>query len=178
MSIDTSSIQEQTPLGLLTSYVNSYQSKQDTPKVIQYIKEGYFAFQTGGKNYIIEMRFVDEVVSEIPHITPLPFSPKWLLGIGGLRGEVYSVIELKDFLQLEVTVSGRNVINESFIVLKHEASGYIFKVDAIVGIRNCKITTFESEYDWLSSKGLIDDNEYFLMDIEKLISNESFIRGA
>lgn len=54
-----------------------------------------------GESYAVESRFVREV-HVLKHLTPLPCTPSFLLGVVNLRGRVVPVLDLRKFFDLPV----------------------------------------------------------------------------
>jgi purine-binding chemotaxis protein CheW len=62
--------------------------------------ERYLSFSLGPEEYAIPLLGVKEVVA-VPEITPIPFTPPHFLGIMNLRGQVISVIDLRQRLGIK-----------------------------------------------------------------------------
>ncbi len=54
----------------------------------------FLSFSLGKEEYAIELLSVREVTA-IPEITPVPFTPSYFLGFMNLRGQVISIIDLR-----------------------------------------------------------------------------------
>lgn len=57
-------------------------------------------FRIGNENYAIESEVVKEVHS-LMKLTPVPYTPEYILGIFYMRGKFISVVDLKHFLGME-----------------------------------------------------------------------------
>lgn len=57
----------------------------------------YLSFSLGTEDYAIPLRSVREVIA-VPEITPIPSTPSHFLGIMNLRGQVISIIDLRQKL--------------------------------------------------------------------------------
>ena len=66
----------------------------------QYRGVGY---RVGKRRLISNFGEVVEIVP-MPPVTPVPGAQPWLLGIGNLRGNLFPVVDLKQFLEGERTV--------------------------------------------------------------------------
>ena len=62
--------------------------------------ERFLCFSLGSEDYAIPLLSVKEVIA-VPEITPLPFSPPHFLGIMNLRGQVISVVDLRQKLGIK-----------------------------------------------------------------------------
>jgi purine-binding chemotaxis protein CheW len=60
------------------------------------------AFTVAGERYGIESTYVREVF-RLRHLTPLPCTPAFIGGLTSLRGELVSVVDLQQLLELPVT---------------------------------------------------------------------------
>ena len=56
-------------------------------------------FTLGREQYAMELHHIQEVIP-LPELTPLPGTPKFILGIINVRGQIISVIDLKTFFDL------------------------------------------------------------------------------
>lgn len=165
------------PLALLQSYIDDYQNKQLLPETQIKKSADHFAFTAAGRSFIVRMNQVAEVVKTMPQITALPFSPPWLLGLGSLRGDVFSVVDFKAFLSNELIGKTKSQSNIAYVVFTNEAEGYVFKVEAILGIRSCEVIPWQFEHQWLDGKAELDGHEYFKINLQQLMADASFIQG-
>lgn len=62
-------------------------------------KEVYIAFSLADVKYAIPINRVLEI-GTLPKITTIPKTPNWLLGVTNLRGDIFSVVDLRAFLIL------------------------------------------------------------------------------
>jgi len=69
----------------------------------------YLSFSLGEEDYAVPLLSVKEVIA-VPEITPIPFSPPHFLGIMNLRGQVISVIDLRQKLQIKTQKSSETAI--------------------------------------------------------------------
>lgn len=166
---------ENTPFTILCDYVEKAEARKQIVDKYHDIGESYLAFTAGDKNYLLDMKMVQEVSTTIQDITPLPFTPNWLLGLAGIRGEVFSVVEFKRFVDPAVkNTKGRS----GFIVLHNEGQGYILKVDAIQGIRSCEVSSYQSSRDWLDGQAAMDGRQWLRIDLKNLVTDASFIQNV
>ena len=57
-------------------------------------------FMLANETYALETKFIDEV-SPLTDLTPVPCSPPFVLGIISIHSQIFSVIDLRDFFDLE-----------------------------------------------------------------------------
>lgn len=141
----------------------------------------HIVVQVSGRTFGIPMDNVHEI-QRLPKVTFLPGVPDWILGVTNLRGNVVSVVDLQELLQLPETdapaISKRLVMSHSLV--DDIATGLV--VDRVVGIRNVpKSKTLKptSPVDdrvatFLSGVFELDENLVALLDIDKLLLSEEF----
>lgn len=71
--------------------------------------ERYLGFTLGEEEYGIPLLKVREVIA-IPEITPVPQAPKHYLGIMNLRGQVISIIDLRQKLGITAKTGSENAV--------------------------------------------------------------------
>lgn len=160
---------------ILADYVEQYRNKMQRSTQRHKIDLGYLAFSAGDHHYLLDMGKVLEVKAEIPQLTPLPFTPGWLLGLTSSRGEVYSVVEFKRFV--DSNASRRLAQGESYIALQEEGRGYILKVDAVQGIRYCEVSQLKSPRAWINGHATMDGREWLRIDLAHLVVDAKFIQS-
>ena len=98
MNSENTKATEMTPFAVLCDYVEKAEARKKVVDTYHAAGESYLAFTAGNKYYLLDMKMVQEVSTSIQDITPLPFTPGWLLGLAGVRGEVFSVVDFKRFV--------------------------------------------------------------------------------
>lgn len=160
---------------ILSDYVDRYKNKMEHNTQRHKMDLGYLAFVAGDYHYLLDMAKVLEVSSDITQLTPLPFSPSWLLGLTSSRGEVYSVVDFKRFV--DSNASRRLAQGESYIALQEEGRGYILKVDTVQGIRYCEIGQLKSPRAWINGHATMDGREWLRIDLSQLVVDAKFIQS-
>jgi purine-binding chemotaxis protein CheW len=61
--------------------------------------EQHLVFTLAGGEFAVPLANVQEIAAA-PVITPLPRAPRWLLGVGNVRGDILSVLDLRAFFGL------------------------------------------------------------------------------
>lgn len=158
---------------ILNDYVAQYKSKIQRNNQNQKLDLGYLAFSAGDHHYLLDMGKVLEVNAEISQLTPLPFSPSWLLGLTSSRGEVYSVVEFKRFV--DGNAVRRHNQNDNYIALQEEGRGYILKVDTVQGIRYCEVSQLKSPRAWINGHAAMDGREWLRIDLAHLVTDAKFV---
>ena len=95
----------------------------------QYRGVGY---RVGKRRLISNFGEVVEIVP-MPPVTPVPGAQPWLLGIGNLRGNLFPVVDLKQFLEGERTVlhEGQRVL-----VMRQAGGNVAVTIDELFGQRS------------------------------------------
>ncbi len=70
-------------------------------------------------------------IDYLPEVTPLPNLPQWVLGICNLRGDIVSVVDLKQILHLE---SGGAGTAKKLILIRNDNISTAIIVDKVMGI--------------------------------------------
>jgi twitching motility protein PilI len=89
-------------------------------------------YRVGTRRLVSDFREVVEIVS-MPPITPIPCAQPWLLGVGSLRGNLYPVIDLKQFME-----GRRTVLQEGQrVLIMRQAEGNVaLAIDELYGQRS------------------------------------------
>lgn len=88
-------------------------------------------FVLAGEHYAVEARFVREV-RHLREFTALPGAAPFVLGIVHLRGQIFSVLDIKKFFDLPE--AGLTDLNK-FILLESREMAFGILADVIVGLR-------------------------------------------
>tara|TARA_Y100000817_G_C16773446_1_gene507193 strand:+ start:15 stop:545 length:531 start_codon:yes stop_codon:yes gene_type:complete len=78
--------------------------------------ERYLEFSLGEEVYAMPLLKVREVIA-MPETTPVPFTPDHFLGIMNLRGQVISVIDLRDKLKIKTNVKIEDEESEIAVII-------------------------------------------------------------
>ncbi len=90
------------------------------------------AYRIGSRRLVSSFDEVVEIV-RIPPITPVPGAQSWLLGVGNLRGNLFPVIDLKQFLQGERTVMHEG---QRVLVMRQSGGDVALTIDELYGQRS------------------------------------------
>lgn len=142
--------------------------------------EKHVIVEVSGSTFGIPMDNVHEI-QRVPNITYLPRVPEWVLGVTNLRGNIVSVVDFRQMLEMKETdaptTSRRLVMVHSLV--DEVATGLV--VDRVMGIRNLrkgKIAKTTAATDQMSRfiRGMIDIDGRLaaLLDIDKLLLSEEF----
>ncbi|MFP4307244.1 MAG: chemotaxis protein CheW [Thermodesulfobacteriota bacterium] len=109
-----------------------------------------------------------------PRITPLPNLPGWLLGVGNVRGDIVSMVDLAAFLGMDRPRSGRR---RRFIVVRDRDMRVGLVVDRILGIRtlealgNSGDSREETWHRFVAEERVLPDGVLHLIDLNSLLSD-------
>ncbi len=136
-------------------------------------KEVYIAFSLADIHYAIPVNRVLEI-GTLPKVTTIPKTPSWLLGVTNLRGDIFSVVDLRTFLGLGQI----NSITSRMILVRAEAEDLftILIVDKINGLISIVLEQIKEPTAPIQNKlasyltGFYTDKEQSLalFDIDKL----------
>lgn len=72
----------------------------------------FIEFSLGQEDYAIPLLMVREVIS-IPETTPIPKAPKHFIGLMNLRGQVISIVDLRN----KLTIKPNEVTSDSAVII-------------------------------------------------------------
>jgi purine-binding chemotaxis protein CheW len=144
-----------------------------------YGKDQYIIFRLYSHTYCIYSLFVKELISPKNYsITKIPYTPDFIKGIINLKGDFYTVINLKNFINIEHEENTQNTKEAKLIVLDSTELKLAFLVDDIIDIINISEDYIEYKSDanldklYIKAEAYIDNKVYNILNIEKLIGDE------
>jgi twitching motility protein PilI len=133
----------------------------------------------GTKRFLINLNEVKEVLP-VPPILSVPLTKSWFLGTTNVRGNLYNVSDLAQFLNMPPTAKS---VNNRIMLLSTETTAQVaLLVDGLVGLRSVQEMHTESDNDeskQLFSKQKLSDadgNEWYELDTEGLVQDKNFIQ--
>lgn len=91
-------------------------------------EQKYVQFELNGEQYGLNIASVERIMAEVK-ATPMPRSPKILLGVFDLRGSTVPVVDLRRRFDLAERA------DEGSFVVAHSSSGrFALRVDKVIGI--------------------------------------------
>lgn len=137
-------------------------------------------FSVGRYDMLLPLDTSTEVIANIDY-SPIPISRPWVLGVASRRGQLLTLIDLKNFL---FKTDPLNKIGERRIVVSKVGSVFFgFVVDHVVGLMNLQQEAFEDRYPENWDGNLVnylsgiykEDDEYFgICDLYKMINDKRF----
>lgn len=136
-------------------------------------------FLLGQDKYAVEATYV-RAVYQLTHLTPLPCTPPFVLGIVNVRGRMLSVLDLQEFFGLP---HGRSPGRHSVVILRTEDMEVGILTDGILGARVLPLSAIQSPPPSLTGvsaeyfRGVTSD-QLVILDAETLLSDQSLIVGG
>ena len=133
-------------------------------------------FQAAGMNWLLALDDIDEVLS-IPPIEAIPGTVRWFGGITNIRGNLYAVTDLTDFL----TGSPTQINHEARLLLVHRKHGInaAFIVQRSLGLRQPGQLTqqaLENKPTYaLTSYSEPDNTLWHELNLASLLTNPAFL---
>lgn len=145
-----------------------------------YGKDQYIIFKLSSHTYCIYSLFVKELISPKNYsITKIPYTPDFIKGIINLKGDFYTVIDLRNFINISPEENIQNNNRESkLIVLDSTELKLAFLVDDIIDIMNISEDNIDYKSDanldklYIKAEAYIENKVFNILNIEKLISDE------
>lgn len=156
-------------------------------------KDQYVIFKLGKHTYCIYSLFVKELISPKNYnITKIPYTPDFVSGIINLKGNFYTVIDLKKFIGFkddtavkddnakseEQVTKREELFDNKIIVVESSELKLALQVDDIANIINISQENIEAKNEimldnmYIQAEAYIDEKVYNILNVEKLINDE------
>ena len=89
-------------------------------------------YRIGTRRLVSDFREVVEIVP-MPPVTPVPGAQPWLLGVGNLRGNLFPVVDLKNFLEGERTAPQEG---QRVLIMRQSGGDVALVIDELYGQRS------------------------------------------
>lgn len=154
-----------------------YQITSETMNELLDIKTSnqYILFTLNNHNYYIDLKYVKEFVSlRRLKITKLPYTKDFIKGIINLNGNFLIVLDLKRFLNNDITEITEN---HKLIIAEGKNFNIALLVDDIKGIKiienlNEIKKNSQNNDDFVSAEFIEEDTIYNILNFEKIINDE------
>ncbi|MFY9224970.1 MAG: chemotaxis protein CheW [Blastocatellia bacterium] len=133
-------------------------------------------FLLAKEKYAIESIYIQEI-QPLLDLTPLPTTPKFILGITNLRGQILSVMNLKIFFDL-LDADIKN--SPKLMVVSFGEMTLAFLADDVIGQSRISLLDLQTSLPTLTEKqskyliGITKD-ELIILDIVKLLTDKNII---
>ena len=137
-------------------------------------------FKVGQYDLLLPLDTSTEIFSDI-EFSPVPISRPWLLGIASRRGQLLTLIDLKNFLFNSEPI--KKINNKRIITNNVGQISLGLVVDQVIGLMNPNRNMFENSFPehWDNSvvdilSGVYQEDETFfgVCDFQKLVSDQRF----
>ena len=137
-------------------------------------------FSVGRYNLLLPLDTSTEVISQISY-SPIPISRPWILGVASQRGELLTLVDLKNFLFNSDPI--KKIGSRRIIASKVGSVLFGFVVDHVVGLMNLQQESFEDSYPQHWDSNLVDklsgiykegDVYFGVCDMQKILNDRRF----
>jgi purine-binding chemotaxis protein CheW len=114
------------------------QAGADSPNIVEIAKRQFATFLVAGRFFGIEVAKVQEITHPLP-LTPAHLAPQYVLGMINLRGQIATVVGLRELFQL----SAARIGEEMTVVCRHEGALLSLIVDEVGDVLEVSEGDFE-----------------------------------
>lgn len=133
----------------------------------------------GSKKILINLNEVSEVLP-VPPMQSVPLTQPWFLGVANVRGNLYNITDLAQFMGLPPTPKSSN--NRIVLINSDTTTQAAIVIDSLVGLRSVDSmkqkaktknkNTFFSKNSYFDN----DKNEWLELDVQALVQDKVFIQ--
>jgi twitching motility protein PilI len=88
-------------------------------------------FRIGGRRLVASFDDVVEILT-LPNVTPVPGAHPWMLGVANVRGSLFPVVDLKQFMEGDRTVTHEG---QRVLVIRQSGGNVAILIDELFGQR-------------------------------------------
>ncbi len=133
----------------------------------------------GAKRFLVQLSEVKEALP-LPPFHGVPLTKTWFLGVANVRGNLYSITDLAQFIGMPATT--KSLHNRILLLSTETTTQAALLVDSLVGLRSVqamRVKQADSDADQYFGKQVYiddDENEWLELDIEALVQNKDFVQ--
>jgi twitching motility protein PilI len=132
----------------------------------------------GARKVLIDLNDVSEVLP-VPPLQTVPLTQSWFLGVANVRGNLYNITDLAQFIGMPPTPKSAN--NRIVLLNSEVTTQAALVVGSLIGLRNIDAMQVKQVVDnnILFSKQTLEDvdkNEWVELDIKALVQDGEFIQ--
>ncbi len=132
----------------------------------------------GDKRFLINLQDVKEVLP-VPPMQLVPFTQPWFLGVANVRGNLYSISDLAQFIGMPPTPKSAN--NRILLLSTESTAQVALLVDSLIGLRSVQgmqVQSVDGEADFFSMNVYKDaeGGDWLELDVEALVQNKRFVQ--
>lgn len=133
----------------------------------------------GSRRVLVSLNQVSEVLP-VPPIQNVPLTFSWFLGVANVRGNLYNITDLAQFMGLPPTP--KSMKNRIVLINSETTTQAAIVIDSLVGLRS--IETMKSKPKTKNKEAFfsqnsyedVDGNEWLELDVEALVQDKAFIQ--
>ena len=135
----------------------------------------------GARRVLISLNQVSEVLP-VPPMQNVPLTLPWFLGVANVRGNLYNITDLAQFMGLPPTPKSMN--NRIVLINSEITTQAAIIVDSLVGLRSVEamksmpISKNKEAFFSKNSYEDVDGNEWLELDVEALVQDKAFIQPS
>ncbi len=132
----------------------------------------------GGKRLLINLKDVREAIP-VPPVQSVPLTQPWFLGVANIRGNLYSITDLAQFLGMPPTSKSSNT---RILLLNSETTTQAaLMIGSLIGLRSidtmkAKESSTEEVFFNKQTYEDAENNEWLEVDIDMLVKDKDFIQ--
>jgi twitching motility protein PilI len=141
------------------------------------------AFRMGGETFLIAREETREVLGYPAVITRIPGAKSWVKGLANVRGQLLSMLDLRQFLGSGATAPGRNT---RVVMVNHREIPAGLIVDEVLGFRRFAESEFNAEAPptvircdaYLAGAFRRGGEVWPVISLKSLVESQSFLQAA
>ena len=141
------------------------------------------AFRMGGETFLIAREETREVLGYPAVITRIPGAKSWVKGLANVRGQLLSMLDLRQFLGNGATAAGRNT---RVVMVNHREIPAGLIVDEVLGFRRFAESEFNAEAPptvircdaYLAGAFRRGGEVWPVISLKSLVESQSFLQAA
>ncbi len=141
------------------------------------------AFRMGGETFLIAREETREVLGYPAVITRIPGAKSWVKGLANVRGQLLSMLDLRQFLGSGATTAGRNT---RVVMVNHREIPAGLIVDEVLGFRRFAESEFNAEAPptvircdaYLAGAFRRGGEVWPVISLKSLVESQSFLQAA
>ena len=132
----------------------------------------------GDKRFLINLQDVKEVLP-VPPMQLVPFTQPWFLGVANVRGNLYSISDMAQFMGMQPTPKS---MNNRILLLSTESTAQVaLLVESLIGLRSIQgmqLQSAETDAAYFSMNAYQDTEggDWLELDVEALVQSKSFVQ--
>lgn len=133
----------------------------------------------GSKRVLINLSQVSEVLP-VPPMQNVPLTLPWFLGVANVRGNLYNITDLAQFMGLPPTPKSMN--NRIVLINSETTTQAAIVIDSLVGLRSVEAmkvkpkAKIKEAFFSKNSYEDVDKNEWLELDVAALVQDKVFIQ--